>query len=65
MAKQTGQEKLWSHTPPLPITTSPYFSFPINFGAHLKWLYQSWLPITERTIFLCLALISWLYFTPI
>ena len=64
MAKQTRQKKLWSHTPPLPITTSPYFSFPINFGAHLKWLYKSWLPITERTIFLCLALISWFYFTP-
>ncbi len=66
-AAQTDSKKsaaLWAHTPPLPIDTSPYFRWPIDFPAYLKWLKRSWLPVTERLLFLGLACLCWFYFTP-
>ena len=64
--KSSSKEKarLWAHTPPLPLNTSPYFLSPLAIAAHFKWLYRSWLPITERLIFFCLAFLSWHFFTP-
>ena len=56
-SKASGKSpsRFWHHTPDLPINTSPYFIAPHELTSHLKWLYRSWLPLTERLIFLCLA----------
>jgi len=63
-ASRNALQGLWHHTPDLPLNTSPYFIAPHKLTAHLKWLYRSWLPLTERMIFLCLAFLSWHYLTP-
>ena len=54
----------WNYVPPLPLRTSPYFSWPPNPLAILKWLVRGWSPLSERSIILALALISWLFFHP-
>ena len=56
------KSEMWSHTPPLPLHTSPYVIAPLQLRAHLKWLYRSWLPLTERLIFFFLAFMSWYFF---
>ena len=63
-ASRNALQGLWHHTPDLPLNTSPYFIAPHKLTAHLKWLYRSWLPLTERMIFFCLAFLSWHYLTP-
>ena len=54
----------WSYKPPLPIQASPYFRWPVNPLAIVKWLVGSWFPVSERLIILGLAVLSWAYFHP-
>ena len=54
----------WHHAPAVPVATSPLFALPFRPVAALKWLVNSWLVITEQSVLIGFALISWFYFAP-
>lgn len=54
----------WSHAPDLPISVSPFFTWPPDPRAMLRWLASGWLGLAENAIVLGLATISWLWLTP-
>lgn len=54
----------WHYTPVLPIQPSPYFRWPIDFRATLRWMISGWFPLSERLIILLLALLSAVFFQP-
>lgn len=58
------QDKMWHFRPDLPLSVSPYFSWPFRPEAIIRWFARSWLPVTERLIFFLLAWVSWLYIVP-
>lgn len=63
--RQKGSgNKTWHYTPPLPLSVSPYFRWPMNPLAILKWMVGGWFPISERLIILLLAIVSWVLFHP-
>ena len=44
--------------PPLPLKTSPCFTWPLNMRAVARWMISSWFPMSERLIILLLAIVS-------
>ena len=48
----------WHYVPPLPLKTSPYFTWPPDFTAIARWFIGSWFPVSERLIILLLAIVS-------
>lgn len=54
----------WHYTPPLPLQVSPYFRWPPDAGAVLKWIFDGWFPLSERLIVLLLSILCWVYFHP-
>lgn len=62
-AKGPGKTR-WHYVPPLPIKTSPYFSWPPDFPSIARWMINGWFPISERSIILLLAVISAMFFHP-
>ncbi len=54
----------WHYTPSLPIRSAPYFSWPIDIRAIGQWILKGWVPVTERSIILLLALVSAYFFAP-
>ena len=63
-AGRRKKRKTWNYMPDLPIRTSPYFKWPLDFAGVLKWILGGWFPLSERLIILCLALVSWAFFHP-
>ena len=55
---------IWHYTPPLPLGASPYFHWPLDLVAIAKWIYNAWLPLSERLIILVIAFVTWLYLYP-
>ena len=51
---QTQQPRMagWHFHPVLPLKISPYFILPVRLTEMLRWLVRSWLPLTERLLFL-------------
>ena len=62
--KQHRKKEVWNYTPSLPVRTSPYFNWPINLLAILKWILSAWFPISERLIILVIAIISFVFLHP-
>ena len=61
----TGSEAShWHYTPEFPLETSPYFRWPLDIRAILKWAVSGWLPLSERLIILILSVVSWAFFHP-
>jgi len=60
----TTRKTPWHHVPALPIQSSPYFNWPIDFPAIARWMIKGWLPVSERLIILLLAIICALFFQP-
>ena len=54
----------WHYTPGLPVTTSPYFKWPLNFPQIGKWIINGWFPVSERLIILLFAIVSCIFFQP-
>jgi len=54
----------WHYTPSLPVSVSPYFQTPLNFRKISQWAMGGWLPLTERSIILLLAIICSVFFSP-
>lgn len=62
--KTRPKPKSWNASPPLPIQVSAYFRRPFALISVLKWMLAGWLPVTERSLILVLAILSWLFFHP-
>lgn len=62
--KQSVRKSPWHYVPALPIKSSPYFTWPLDFAAIGRWMINGWFPISERLIILALTMISALFFHP-
>lgn len=56
--------KTWNYTPPLPLGGSPYFRWPPDGGAILKWILTGWFPLSDRLVILVVSVLSWAYLHP-
>ncbi|MEL7272149.1 MAG: sterol desaturase family protein [Pseudomonadota bacterium] len=54
----------WHYRPDVPIAVSPFFRWPFDFRQAWRWVVQRWFALTENTIIVALAYISWRYFQP-
>jgi len=61
---QDSHTKNWNYTPPLPLKSSPYFRWPPDIIAILKWIWSGWFPVSEKFIIVLISIISWIYFHP-
>ena len=59
-----GESKSWNWHPDIPIGYSPLFSFPPNPAEIAKWFLRAWLPLTELTCYLLLAIFIWSWMQP-
>ena len=63
-AKAKAAVEGWHFHPNVPLSVSPYFTLPLYLSRYLSWLVRSWLPLTERLLFLWLAIFCWVFLTP-
>ena len=54
----------WNYHPHIPIDNNPLFSWPIRWKDTLIYYRDSWLVVSEGTIFVLLAVLSWRFFSP-
>lgn len=54
----------WHHKPELPIRVSPFFEWPPDPTAMVRWLWVNWFWLTERSILVGVAVICWLWLQP-
>ena len=59
-----GESKSWNWHPDIPIQYSPLFSFPPNPLSIAKWYIGAWLPLTELTCYLLLAIAVFFWVQP-
>lgn len=59
-----GKAAEWNWLPQLPIPYSPLFFWPPRPLRALKWFAASWLPLSDKVIFVLIAAVSWAYFQP-
>ncbi|OED37858.1 desaturase [Chromatiales bacterium (ex Bugula neritina AB1)] len=55
----------WHYTPALPVSVSPYFRWPPDLRAIVRWMISGWFPVSERLIILLLAIVSALLLQPV
>ena len=60
----SGIKSEWNYHPPVPIDNNPLFSWPIRWKDTLIYYRDSWLMVSEGTIFVLLAALSWRFFSP-
>ncbi len=53
-----------AYTPPLPIQLAPFLRWPIRPGAFLRYLFDAWTPLGERTFILFSAVLTWYFTSP-
>ena len=49
----------WNWKPAEPVENNPLFSWPVNWQKVKTWYINAWLPLSEYSIFIVLALLSW------
>lgn len=54
----------WNYHPPIPIDNNPLFSWPVRWKDALIYYRDSWLVLSEGTIFVLLAILSWHWLSP-
>ncbi|MBS34415.1 MAG: desaturase [Thiotrichales bacterium] len=59
-----GDSSAWNWHPDIPIRYSPLFERPLKPGAVVKWFVHAWLPFTELTCYLLLAIVVWQWLQP-
>lgn len=59
-----ANNKRWHYMPELPLGVSPLFKTPPEPLAIGLWFMRGWLPLSERSIILLLAAVSWFFFHP-
>src|SRR5680860_1621947 len=48
----------WNHTPQVPLTVSPFFTWPLRPIEMIRWVWNSWFLITERLILVGIAFVT-------
>ena len=48
----------WTYAPVVPLQVSPFFRWPLRPADMIKWLWQSWFLVTERSLLVVCAYIS-------
>ena len=61
---KSGFQRQWSYIPPVPIRTSPFFSWPPNFAGMAQWVAARWFALAENLILVAVALITFYWFQP-
>ena len=61
---QSALARQWHHIPPVPIQSSPLFTWPLKPLNYLKWVADRWFAIAENSILVIVATISWFWFQP-
>lgn len=56
--------KRWHYRPNVPIQVSPFFSWPFNPARMFEWIAARWFRITENTLLIVIASISWFWLQP-
>ena len=56
--------KGWNHVPEVPIKVSPFFTWPLRPMDMFRWVWDSWLLISEKLIVLGIACACYLWFSP-
>lgn len=56
--------KGWNHLPPLPLKTSPLFTWPLVPKDIAMWVWSSWFLITEKLIVLLISVMCYVWFQP-
>ena len=64
LSEKPKRNSPWHYTPTLPVSVSPYFSWPPKPGKIFGWVVGGWLPVSERLIILLLALACSVFFQP-
>ncbi|MEM7122527.1 MAG: sterol desaturase family protein [Pseudomonadota bacterium] len=62
--RRGGFASQWHYRPDVPIQVSPLFAWPLEPLKIARWIWGSWFVITERSILVVVALLSWFYFQP-
>ena len=65
--KRTKNEKInssWNYHPELPIKNSGVFSWPLKPLSILVWIAKSWLRPSDRTLWLGMAIVTWIWCMP-
>jgi sterol desaturase/sphingolipid hydroxylase (fatty acid hydroxylase superfamily) len=62
--KAAPPQATWNWRPALPLQNAPLFAWPPEPLKTLKWLATTWLTLTEKVIYLLLAVITWAYLQP-
>ncbi|MES0861718.1 sterol desaturase family protein [Ruegeria sp. SCPT10] len=56
--------KGWNHIPEAPIQVSPFFRWPLRPLSMLRWVWESWLLISEKLIILAISCACYLWLSP-
>lgn len=56
--------KGWNHHPAVPLSVSPFFTWPLRPLEMLRWVWHSWFLISEKLILVGIALVSFHWFQP-
>lgn len=56
--------KGWNHAPQVPLQVSPFFIWPLQPVAMVRWVWNSWFLISEKLILVGIAFLSFYYFQP-
>ena len=60
----SGRKRAWNFHPKLPLQNAPYWAWPPQPIAALKFLIASWSPLATRLLMFLAALVIWTWFTP-
>ena len=63
-ATKKTPRSVWHYTPELPVSSSPYFQWPIKPIEIRQWIVNGWFPLSERLIILIMAIGVSLFFQP-
>lgn len=56
--------KGWNHIPEVPIQVSPFFRWPLRPLSMLRWVWESWMLISEKLIILAISCACYLWLSP-
>ena len=58
------RREAWHFKPELPLHQAPYFEWPLDIVASLRYLFTIWRPFNQRFLLLLVAFAAWTWFTP-
>ena len=66
MIKKYEKTKIkgWNHIPKVPISVSPFFSWPLSPKKMFTWVLERWLTLTENVIILAFAFLTYFFLQP-